>query len=69
MIIYIEASKPVIKALVDFDMSNSCDDIMSVNGRVVKIQGELAKTINSFFGGCAYEISSVKQVKNILKAA
>lgn len=68
MIIYIDATKPVIKALVKYDMRNTSidGDIASVNNGTVKIQGKLAKYINDFFGGCAFEIKTVKELNRIL---
>ena len=66
MILYIEMTKPVIKAIVKYDMENSGDDVMDVNGSMVKVQGSIARKINDFFNGCAYEIKSVKELRRVL---
>jgi len=66
MILFISATKPVIKALVKYDLDGSCDDVMSVKSGVVKVQGVLAKKINEYFSGNAYEINTVREVNRIL---
>ena len=67
MILYIEASKAVARNMVKYDLDNSCDDVLSISDGAVKVQGLLAKKINDYFKGNAYEIKTVKELKRILQ--